>query len=188
MNITIHSVAHGADDLGNRFLVAKFTANGCAYEKALNDQALDRSSIDLDNDTCDAVDEAISTFMLDRGVDPEPYDIDELTSQAVRLGYLQGKRYVLDELGRGIELIENLERGRQRVRAFYTRAEAALWLREQLDDKGLEKGPVKRVNANIPEALHDDFKALCVRRKVDMQDVLARLIIEWMNNQIPSLE
>ncbi len=180
MSIIIHSVEHDGDGFGNRYLIAKFTANGCSYEKALNDQVLDRSSIELDNDTCDAIDEAIALFMHDHSVDPEPYDIDELSKQAIQLGYLQSKRYVLDVLGQGIELIENLERVRKRVRAFNTRAEAALWLREQLEDKGFEKGPVKRVNANIPEALHDDFKALCVRRKVDMQDVLARLIIEWM--------
>ncbi len=180
MNIIIQRVDHDSDDFGNRFLVVEFSVDGQTYEQSLIDQSLDRSNIELDNDTCDLVDEAITQFILDRAVDPEPYDIDELTKQAMLLGYRMGKRYVLDELGRGIELVELTDRARKRVAAFNSRAEAALWLRIQLDDKGLEKGPVKRVNANIPEPLHDDFKALCVRRKVDMQDVLARLIIEWM--------
>ena len=180
MNIIIQRVDHDADDYGNRFLVVKFSVDGKTYEQSLIDQSLDRSHIELASDTCESVDEAIAKFILERDVDPEPYDIDELTKQAMLLGYRMGKRYVLDELGRGIELVELTDRARKRVAAFNSRAEAALWLRGQLDDEGLEKGPLKRVNANIPEVLHDDFKALCVRRKVDMQDVLATLIIEWM--------
>ena len=180
MNIIIQRVDHDADDFGNRFLVVEFSVDGKTYEQSLIDQSLDRSNIELDSDTCASVDEAIAQFILDHAVNPEPYDIDELTRQAMLLGYRMGKRYVLDELGRGIELVELTERVRKRVAAFNSRAEVALWLRGQLDDKGLEQSPLKRVNANIPEALHDDFKALCVRRKVDMQDVLARLIIEWM--------
>lgn len=113
-------------------------------------------------------------------IDPEPYDIDELTLQAQLLGYRQGKRYVLDRIGESVELMEVTERYRTRVEAFNSRTECALWLQAELDDRPLEKGPVKRVNANIPEALHDDFKALCVRRKMDMQDVLAKLIVQWM--------
>lgn len=180
MDMIIHSVEHGADDNGNRFLLAHFCVNGVSYTQVLNDQVLNRSTLELDSDTCNALDEAIARFMHDHGVDPEPYDIDQLTRQAMLLGYRLGTRYVLDVVGHGIELMEITDRVRKCVRAFNSRAEAALWLRIQFDEKGLEKGPVKRVNANIPEALHDDFKALCVRRKVDMQDVLATLIIEWM--------
>ena len=110
----------------------------------------------------------------------EPYDIDELTLQAQLLGYRQGKRYVLDQIGETVQLVEVTERYRTQVAAFNSRTECALWLRNELNEPQLEKGPVKRVNANIPEALHDDFKALCVRRKVDMQDVLAKLIVQWM--------
>jgi transcriptional regulator of met regulon len=180
MNITIHSVEREQDEMGNCYFVASFNVEQCSYTHALNDTFLDRSSIDLNNDTCDAVDEAIAAFMRDRGVDPEAYDIDELSAQAQLFGYIQGKRFVLDQVGHSIELVELTERARKRVGAFDTRAEFALWLRGKLDDPGLEKGAVKRVNANIPEALHDDFKALCVRRKVDMQDMLAKLIINWM--------
>jgi hypothetical protein len=118
--------------------------------------------------------------MQDKGVGPELYDIDALQQQAQLLGYRMGKRYVLDELGQEIELVELTERVRKRAGAFNTRAEFAEWVRGKLADPGLEQGPLKRVNANIPAVLHDDFKALCVRRKVDMQDVLAELIIEWM--------
>lgn len=183
MSIIIHSVKHVSDDYGNEFFVATFDAGGKRYETALIDHSIDRSLLDLDFDQemFDTVDEAIKQFFLhDHPIDPEPYDIDELTNQAMLLGHRMGKRYVLDELGNGIELVELTERARKRVAAFNSRAETALWLRHQLDDNALEKGPLKQVNANIPEALHDDFKALCVRRRVDMQDVLARLIIEWM--------
>lgn len=124
--------------------------------------------------------ESEDEFMDENFIDPEPYDIDELTLQAQLLGYRQGKRYVLDRIGESVELMEVTERYRTRVEAFNSRTECALWLQAELDDRPLEKGPVKRVNANIPEALHDDFKALCVRRKMDMQDVLAKLIVQWM--------
>lgn len=124
--------------------------------------------------------ESEDEFRDENFIDPEPYDIDELTLQAQLLGYRQGKRYVLDRIGESVELMEVTERYRTRVEAFNSRTECALWLQAELDDRQLEKGPVKRVNANIPEALHDDFKALCVRRKVDMQDVLAKLIVQWM--------
>ena len=124
--------------------------------------------------------ESEDEFRDENFIDPEPYDIDELTLQAQLLGYRQGKRYVLDRIGESVELMEVTERYRTRVEAFNSRTECALWLQAELDDRQLGKGPVKRVNANIPEALHDDFKALCVRRKVDMQDVLAKLIVQWM--------
>lgn len=124
--------------------------------------------------------ESDDEFMDENFIDPEPYDIDELTLQAQLLGYRQGKRYVLDRIGESVELMEVTERYRTRVEAFNSRTECALWLQAEFDDRPLEKGPVKRVNANIPEALHDDFKALCVRRKMDMQDVLAKLIVQWM--------
>jgi hypothetical protein len=182
MNINIHSVLSEKDDMGNCYFVADFTVDQRRYTLALNDTTLDRSSLDLrsvDNDTCDAVDDAIVSFMRDMSIDPEPYEIDDLSAQAQLFGYLQGKRYVLDELGQSIELVELTERVRKRVAAFNTRAEFALWVREKLADPAMEKGPLKRVNANISETLHDDFKALCVRRKVDMQDVLTKLIIEW---------
>lgn len=179
MNIIINSAAQDSED-GFRFVVVEFTVNGEHYRHVLNNgRFLDRSSLDLDSETLDAVQEALDAFIEAHNIDTELYDIDELTVQAQLLGYPKGKRYVLDQMGESVELVEVTERYRKRVTAFNSREECALWLNQQLSEL-LEKGPVKRVNANIPEALHDDFKALCVRRKVDMQDVLAELIIRWM--------
>lgn len=178
MNIIIHSVQHDSED-GLRFVVAEFTVDGELYGHRLADGGLlDRSSLDLDHETLNAIQEALDEFIHDQAVDTELYDIDELTQQAQLLGYRQGKRYVLDQIGETVQLVEVTERYRTPVAAFNNRTECALWL--QLNEPQLGKGPVKRVNANIPEALHDDFKALCVRRKVDMQDVLAKLIVQWM--------
>lgn len=111
------------------------------------------------------------------------YDIDDLTVQALLLGYHQGKHYVLDRIGKSIELVELEGRHKEerKVReVFENSGKCASWLQQKLEKSAMEKGSVKRVNANIPEALHHDFKKLCVDRKVDMQDVLAKLIIRWM--------
>lgn len=111
------------------------------------------------------------------------YDIDDLTVQALLLGYHQGKHYVLDQIGESIELIELEGRHKEerKVReVFENFGKCASWLQQNLEKSSMEKRSVKRVNANIPEALHHDFKKLCVDRKVDMQDVLAQLIIRWM--------
>ena len=180
MNIIINNAAQDFAEDGFRFVVIEFTVNGKDYRHALNDgRFLDRSSLDLDSETLDAVQEALDAFIEAHNIDTELYDIDELTVQAQLLGYQQSKRYVLDRMGESVELVEITERHRKLVKTFNSREECARWLNQQLREL-LEKGPVKRVNANIPEALHDDFKALCVRRKVDMQDVLAELIIRWM--------
>jgi hypothetical protein len=180
MTIIINSAAPDSEE-GFRFVVVEFSVDGKQYRHALEDgRFLDRSNLDFDSDTLDAVQEALDAFMQNHDVDTELYDIDELALQAQLLGYRHGKRYVLDQIGESVELVEVTEGYRKYVTSFNNRTECALWLRRQLHEPQLEKGPVKRVNANIPEALHDDFKALCVRRRVDMQDVLAELIVQWM--------
>ena len=179
-SIIIKNLEHESEG-ALRFVVVEFSVNGVDYRNALEDgDSLDRSSLDLDSETMDGVQEALNAFIEEKNIHIELYDIDELTEQAQMLGYRIGKRYVLDQIGETVELVEVNERYRQRVRAFNSRMECAVWLHDQLKNPVLEKGPVKRVNANIPEALHDDFKALCVRRKVDMQDVLSKLIVKWM--------
>ena len=50
----------------------------------------------------------------------------------------------------------------------------------QLDDPSLERGDVKLVNADIPLLLHADFKAACTRRQIEMQDILTKLVIDWL--------
>lgn len=187
MTISIKSVEHDSEagfglsaDEVFQFILVKFSVDGEDYEHALNDgKRLDRSNLDFDSDTLDAIQEALDAFIDAHDIDTEPYGIDELTVRAQLFGYQLGKRYMLDEIGKTVELVELTERYRKRVTAFNSREECALWLSAQLKEP-LEKGPIKRVNANIPEALHDDFKALCVRRQVDMQDVLPELIIRWM--------
>lgn len=179
MNITVTNVTDESED-GFLFRVVEFSIDGTIYRNALENGYLDRSALQFGSEILDAVQDAINAFLHDHFIDPELYDIDELIQQAQLVGYRQGKRFVLDQIGETIELMEVSERSRQRVKVFNSRTDCALWLRAELDDKQLERGPVKRVNANIPEALHDDFKALCVRRKVDMQDVLAKLIVKWM--------
>lgn len=179
-SIIIKTLEHESEG-ALHFVVVEFSVNGVDYRNALEDgDSLDRSSLDLDSETMDGVQEALNAFIEEQNIDTEPYDIDDLTEQAQMLGYRIGKRYVLDQIGETVELVEVNERYRQRVTAFNSRMECAVWLHDQLKNPMLEKGPVKRVNANIPEALHDDFKALCVRRKVDMQDVLSELIVKWM--------
>ena len=164
------------------FVVAEFSVDGEDYRHGLEDgRWLERRSLDLDGETLDAVQVALDSFIENQNINADPYDIDEMTGQARLLGYRLGKRYVLDQIGESVELVEVNERYRKRVTAFNTRSDCAIWLHEQLNDPLLAKGPLKRVNANIPEILHDDFKALCVRRKTDMQDVLTELILKWMH-------
>ncbi len=162
----------------------EFSLDGEEYRNSLEDgRWLNRDSLgdELDSETMDAVQEALDAYIEEQNIDTEPYDIDELTEQAQVLGYRIGKRYVLDQIGESVELVEVNERYRQRVTAFNSHMECSVWLYEQLNNNPLlEEGPVKRVNANIPKLLHDDFKALCVRRGIDMQDVLTTLIIGWM--------
>ncbi|WP_158621134.1 plasmid partition protein ParG [Pseudomonas sp. p106] len=180
MNIIIKSVEHDSED-GINFIVVEFFVDGDYYRHALEDERfLDRSSLDLDSDTLDAVQQALYAFIDAHAVSTELYDIDDLSHQAKLLGYRLGTRYVLDQLGETVQLVEVTDRYRKMVISFNDRPECAFWLRGQLADPLLEEGPVKRVNANIPKPLHDDFKAMCVRRGVDMQDVLTELIIGWM--------
>lgn len=181
-SIIIKNLEHERDE-ALHWVNVEFSLDGEEYRNSLEDgRWLNRDSLgdELDSETMDAVQEALDAYIEEQNIDTEPYDIDELTEQAQMLGYRIGKRYVLDQIGESIELAEVNERYRQRVTAFNSHMQCAVWLHDQLKNPELEKGPVKRVNANIPEALHDDFKALCVRRKVDMQDVLSELIVKWM--------
>lgn len=138
INIAIRKVEHDSDDYGNRFIHARFSIQGRTYETSLIDGTLDRNSMDLDGDICDAVDDAIQNFMLTNKISPEPYSLDELSAQATLLGERLGKHYVLYETAQSLELLELTECVQKRAGAFNSRAEFSLWVRDRLSDPGLE--------------------------------------------------
>jgi hypothetical protein len=47
------------------------------------------------------------------------------------------------------------------------------------------KGGLKRLNANIPEDVHADFKANVARKKGDMTKILIKLIMDWNEENQP---
>ncbi|OLF56803.1 hypothetical protein BTN33_22720 [Aeromonas veronii] len=46
-----------------------------------------------------------------------------------------------------------------------------------------QKGPVKKLQVNINEDLHRQFKSACVAKNVDMTEVVEAAILAWLKGE-----
>ena len=100
-----------------------------------------------------------------------------------RSGRARRKRRSANSVGpNGTALPSDVTR---RVTAYASTAYAYRGLQQLIE----ETAPVlKRLNANIPQSLHDTFKVTCAQRRVPMGDALIDMIREWCQPPLSVVE
>jgi hypothetical protein len=174
-----------------------FTLNGQARTAVLDDAwMLDRTdSNNLDireyfsSDAEEALVAALEEYVAehDAELSRAEADAEQLTEPLEQLKEHSNLDYDLLQLpkGQGYELRLFIEMARRRVAAYVSAAEAQQGLQQIMKDTA----PVlKRLNANIPQALHDRFKITCAQHGKVMGDVVVALIRDWCAPSVPALE
>nr|WP_312159415.1 hypothetical protein [Pseudomonas juntendi] len=186
--IDIRITGHRAEDLDGDclpFWLIDFTLNGTEHSAALTDLRLDSQGNDTLYEELGAFEWEVLAVAIDDYVSTHRAELSlaEVTAEqlAQRLALLRERsnlEYDLHELpgDQGYELRLPISGAWRRVCDFADASYAYQGLQQIID----ETSPVlKRLNANIPQSLHDTFKVTCAQRKKVMGDVLIELIREW---------
>lgn len=179
---------HRVEDLDGDclpFWLVDFTLNGTEYSAALTDLRLgiegnDALHQELSGHDWQDLEAAIDDYVSAHRAE---LSLEEVTAEqlAERLALLRERsnlEYELRELpgDQGYELRLPISGAWRRVCDYADAGYAYRGLQEIID----ETTPVlKRLNANIPQSLHDTFKVTCAQRRMAMGDVLIELIRDW---------
>lgn len=179
---------HRVEDLDGDclpFLLVDFTLNGTEHSAALTDLRLavegnDTLHQELSGqdwqDLEAAIDDYVSAHRAELSL--EGVTAAQLAERLAQLRERSNLDYDLHELpgDLGYELRLPINGAWRRVCDYADAGYAYRGLQQIID----ETSPVlKRLNANIPQSLHDTFKVTCAQRRMAMGDVLIELIRDW---------
>ena len=177
------------------FWLLDFTLNGEEHTVQLDEHwMLDRTTNDdIRQDFSDEAEEALEAAIAEYVAEHEAdlsfaeHNDAELAELAAQLRERSNLDYDLHELpgDQGYELRLPIHGAWRRVTAYANAAYAYRGLQQVIE----ETAPVlKRLNANIPQALHDTFKITCAQRKKVMGDVVIELIRDWCQPPLSAVE
>ncbi|MDP9524531.1 plasmid partition protein ParG [Pseudomonas putida] len=186
--IDIRITGHRAENLGGDalpFWLIDFTLNGTEHSAALTDLRLAIEGNDALYEELGAFEWEVLALAIDDYVSAHRAELsleggtaEQLAERLEQLRERSNLDYDLYELpgDQGYELRLPISGAWRRVCDYADAGYAYRGLQEIID----ETTPVlKRLNANIPESLHDTFKITCAQRKKAMGDVLIELIRDW---------
>jgi len=190
--ITGHRSQFIDEDLSRWIL--DFTLNGKAHSVWLDDgHFLDWQASselrDLSDEAEEALEAAVAEYVGAHEAELASDDIYEgcLAGLLAELSEKANVEYFLHELpgDEGYELRKVVGDVTRRVTAYASTAYAYRGLQQLIE----ETAPVlKRLNANIPQSLHDTFKVTCAQRRVPMGDALIDMIREWCQPPLSVVE
>ncbi|KJH73934.1 hypothetical protein [Pseudomonas sp. ES3-33] len=185
ITITHHRVEHSDGDLPP-FWLLYFTLNGTEHRVQLDGHLLlDRTTNDgIRQDFSDeaeaALEAAIAEYVGEHEAELsfDEHNEQELAQLLARLQQHSNQDYTLHKLpgDQGYELRLPIHGTRHQVAVYASVAYAYRGLQQIIQDTA----PVlKRLNANIPLALHTRFKVVCAQRNLPMGDALIEMIRDW---------
>lgn len=172
------------------FWLLDFTLNGKEHAVQLDEHwMLDRTTNDdirqgFSDEAEEALEAAIAEYVAEHESELSLAEgtAEQLAERLAQLRERSNLDYDLHELpgDQGYELRLPISGAWRRVCDYADAGYAYRGLQEIID----ETTPVlKRLNANIPQALHDRFKIICAQRRVGMGDVLIDMIRDWCDER-----